>query len=137
MSIDAETERLMRNWARWKLGAPIGLALTGAYELEARGRREESSIPLLNGEAGDVDQGVELLPEELRQIVRAYWLGKGTTEEKARRARCALRTFWRRLEHAHSRIREHLDRLRRRSRRVAEALGDPLHNRFADVARKT
>lgn len=121
---DADTHRMMTNWARWKTGAPIGLAVSGAYELEARGRREEASIPLLNGEASDVDQAIDLLPEPLRLVVAEYWLRKGTIREKLRRCRCGSETFYRRLHHSHDRIRAHLRSLRDRGLRARKALAD-------------
>jgi hypothetical protein len=93
---DAETHRMMTNWARWKTGAPIGLAVSGAYELEARGRREETSIPLLNGEAIDVDKAVDLLPKQVSLVVAEYWLRKGTVGRSCR-CRCSSKTFYLRL----------------------------------------
>jgi hypothetical protein len=98
------TQLLMENWARWKSGVSISVAVS-RWGLEARGRRDVSSIPLLNGEAADVDSAVDALPPELRQAVVEYWLKKGTAEKHARACRCELRTFYRRLDHAHERIR--------------------------------
>lgn len=66
----------MQNWARWKSGAPIGVAISGAYDLEAPGRRDVGSMPLLNGEAADVDQAVSALPPELYDVITVHWLGK-------------------------------------------------------------
>jgi hypothetical protein len=122
MAIDSETHRLMTNWARWKSGAPIGLASTSAYDLEAPGRREEVSIPLLNGEALDVDKAIEELPPPLSVAVAEYWLRAGTIRSKLHKLRCSSRTFYRRLDHAHTRVRAHLQRLRDRGRRKREAL---------------
>lgn len=114
---DAETHRMMTNWARWKTGAPIGLAVSSAYELEARGRREEMSIPLLNGEALDVDQGVDLLPKQVSLVVAEYWLRQGTIRQKLHRCRCSSKTFYLRLRQAHQRIHAHLRALRSRLRK--------------------
>lgn len=135
VAMAAETERLMRNWARWRSGVPIGLAVSGAYDLEAPGRREETPIPLLNGEAVDVEEGVQALPTELKLVVYVHWLdrdlqekwigGKATTDRRARRCRCAVATYYRRLGHAHARIHLHLDHLRDRRRRIALVLGHP------------
>lgn len=121
MSIDADTERLMLNWARWRSGTLIGTPISGAYDLEAPGRREEASIPLLNGEAVDVEEAVRQLPHELHAVVCEYWLYSGSAGKKAKKCRCALRTFWLRLERAHSRIRIHLDSVRERARKIGEA----------------
>jgi hypothetical protein len=119
MAIAAETERMMRNWARWKTGAPIGLAVSSAYELEGRGRREEAPIPLLNGEAMDVDKAVLDLPGELFQVVEQHWLKRGTVKDKARRCHCSEATFYRRLDDAHARVHIFLDANRERHRRLA------------------
>lgn len=131
---EAETNRLMTNWVRWKSGAPIGVALSAAYALEAQGRREGTSIPLLNGEASDVDDAVSSLPRELYVAILIHWLrarqepgGKlvpvkaATVEQRARACGCSERTYFRRLEHAHERVRA-LMRAKRREgeRRRAE-----------------
>lgn len=120
--IDPETERLMRNWSRWKSGVPIGLAVSSAYELEARGRREEVSIPLLNGEAMEVDRAVEALPGELKDVIRRHWLqAGGTIRQRAKACRCAVATYYRRLHQAHQRIRATIHLRRERGRRIAGA----------------
>ncbi len=95
----------MTNWALWKSGASISCAVTAAWGLEAKGRREATSIPLLNGEASDVDHAVESLPPELQDVVKEHWLKKGTVEKHARSCRCSVPTYYRRLSHAHERVR--------------------------------
>jgi DNA-directed RNA polymerase specialized sigma24 family protein len=95
----------MTNWARWKSGVSIGVAVSSAFDLEARGRREAASIPLLNGEASDVDSAVDALPRELHDVVIEHWLKKGTVEKHARSCRCGVTTYYQRLSHAHERIR--------------------------------
>lgn len=126
---DAETHRLMTNWARWKSGASVGAAMSSAYDLEARGRRELVSTPLLNGEAAEVDAAVVALPSELYDVITVRWLGKirprlsrvntlhshggdplervraSTAREQAAACRLPLRSYYRRLAHAHARIR--------------------------------
>jgi DNA-directed RNA polymerase specialized sigma24 family protein len=102
---EAETGRLMQNWAQWKSGASISVAVSSAFNLEARGRREAVSVPLLNGEASDVDAAVDALPADLRAVVTEHWLAKGTAEKHAKVCGCEIRTYYRRLDHAHERIR--------------------------------
>jgi DNA-directed RNA polymerase specialized sigma24 family protein len=137
MAIDWESRRIMLNWAQWKSGSPIGLASSNAYELEARGRHEETPIPLLNGEALDVDKAISELPPELSVAVAEYWLRKGTIREKLRRLRCAAETFYRRLDQAHRRVREHLQRLRdigvRKRAALANGRQTPLPDRNKSV----
>jgi hypothetical protein len=116
MAIDAEITRLMTNWARWKLGgAAIGVAMSGAYDLEAPGRREAVSMPLLNGEAADVERAVMDLPGELFHVVEQFWLKRGSIQHKAKRCGCAIATLYRRLDDAHERIQLYLKALRQRS----------------------
>ena len=102
---EAETARLMQNWAQWRSGASISVAVSSAFDLEARGRREAVSVPLLNGEAVDVDSAVEALPTDLHVVVIEHWLKKGTAEKHARECGCGLTTYWKRLGHGHERIR--------------------------------
>lgn len=105
MAIDAETDRLMNNWARWRDGGGVSCSVTAAYDLEARGRREEVSMPLINGEAVDVDAAVEDLQPQLKQVVIEFWTKPGTVRNKANRCGSAVDAFYRKLEDAHYRIR--------------------------------
>lgn len=123
MTINVETQRLMTNWAMWKYsGGSIGLAMSGAYALEARGRREEVSMPIIDGEALDVDQAIEQLNDPLKLVLAEYWLRTGTIMKKVRSCRCAVATFYRRLDYSHSRIHAHLAALKQRRRAVNAAL---------------
>jgi DNA-directed RNA polymerase specialized sigma24 family protein len=125
--IDVDTKRMMENWIRWKLGGggPGNPSVTSNYDLEARGRREQISTPLLNGEAIDVDAAVDKLPAQLKNVIVQYWLRRGSARQKAKACRCAPDTFYRRLAQAHDAIREHLKALRRRGERVRAALDRP------------
>lgn len=121
MAIDAETERLMLNWARWKSGASVTLAMSSAYDLEARGRREATPMPLINGEGVEVDAAVEQLPPELKLVVIQFWTKGGTIRQKARTCGCVERSLYNRLDDAHHRIRCHLSGQREIARRAADA----------------
>lgn len=130
MAIDEETHRLMSNWAAWQSGASISLALSGAYALEARGRRAEMCMPLLNGEALDVDRAVEQLDLSLHQVIREQWLRGGTAVQKARACRCHVDTFYKRLDVAHAHIRSYLA-----ERERAAQLQRARYKKIADQAR--
>ena len=121
MAIDAETERMMNNWARWRSGGGVSVAVTAAYDLEARGRREEVSMPLINGEAVDVDAAVEALPAELKQIVVEFWTKAGTIRNKANRCGSSVEPFYRKLEDAHYRIRTFLANRRQQAEQTRRA----------------
>lgn len=121
MAIDADTTRMMTNWARWRDGSGMGgCAITAAYDLEARGRREEVSVPLINGEAVDVDGAVGLLRPELKQAVVQWWCKGGTIERKAKVCGCWPKTLYNRIEEAHRQIHAHLRDLRERGRQARE-----------------
>lgn len=104
MAIDAETNRLMQNWALWRSGSLTGVPSSGAYELEGRGSRAELPMPLINGDAVEIDQAVGQLDAPLKLAVEEYWLRAGSIEEKARRCGCEARTLYRRLDRAHAGI---------------------------------
>lgn len=98
---------MMLNWAQWRDGGAQadGISMTNAYDLAPRGRRDPKATTLLNGEAIDVEAAVNALPPDLYSVVIEYWTKKGNTEKHARACRCAVATFYRRLDHAHERIR--------------------------------
>jgi hypothetical protein len=114
----AEIHRLMSNWAQWKVGgASISLALSGAYRLAARGRRDAGSVPLIDGEALAVDHAVTSLPRELRQAIEARWLDElpdqhgrprkrrsASLTARAQACGCSLPTYYRRLDRAHEQV---------------------------------
>lgn len=104
MAIDAETQRLMLNWAAWRCGSIGSVATSGAYSLEGRGRHEETSIPLINGEAVEVDQAVSDLAPDLKLAVEEYWTRTGVIADKAKRCSCTTMTLYRRLDRAHAAI---------------------------------
>lgn len=142
----AETQRLMQNWARWRLGGSGRMPRSGAYDLAARGHREMVSDPLIDGEAAETDAAVIALPAELYDAVTVRWLGHirppmsrkaklhshagdplervptSTAQQQAVACGVPLRTYYRRLSHAHARIRALMqarrnDAQRRRSAR--------------------
>jgi len=122
MAIDADTTRMMTNWARWRDGGGMSsCAITAAYDLEARGRREEVSMPLINGEALDVDGAVKALDAELQEAVVQWWVKQGNAEKKAAACGCVVKTLYNRLDQAHRRIHSHLSHLREQGRRAREA----------------
>lgn len=105
----------MLNWAAWKLGGGSFFPpVTSAYDLEARGRHEETSVELINGEAIDVERGMATLADELKLVVAEYWLRRGTVRQKLKSCRCSSRTFYRRLDQAHRQIHEYIGALRGR-----------------------
>lgn len=121
MAIDAETERVMRNWAMWRAGSLTGVPVSGAYDLEAPGHRGDTAIPLINGEAVEVEQAVQAIDEQLRTVLEEYWLKSGPIEMKARRCACCVATLYRRLDRAHAAIKAHRAELRKSAERKRQA----------------
>lgn len=130
MAIDTETQRLMTNWARWRLGMSIRIAMTAAYSLEGRGPRADVAMPLFDGEAVEVNQAVDLMAEELRQAVVEYWLKSEPVERKAARCLCTVRRFYKRLDRAHAVVREHRRQLHDKGARIRRALAENHHAVF-------
>ena len=125
VAISFETERVMTNWARWRTGALVGLSVSGAYQLEAKGPRAETPIPIINGEAVEVDQAVQSLDAPLKGAVEEYWLRSGPVVDMARRLGCGVTTLYRRLERAHQAVELFRHQLRARTLRMREAFLRP------------
>lgn len=125
MAIDAETERLMQNWARWKSGAGVAMAVSSAYNLEATGAWGETPMPLIDGDAIMVDAAVESLPDGLKVVLIEYWVRGGLIDQKVRRCRCTRRTFYRRLDDANRKVVQLVQERRRSYGRARVARGEP------------
>ena len=69
--------RRMVNWARWKDGGGVHVAISSIYEGDRRNEHREASIPLLIGEAKDTDEAIEALPARYQYPVRQVWLYLG------------------------------------------------------------
>lgn len=69
--------RKMRNWARGNCGA-VSYAMTTAYDgMGPSSGYAEASIPVLGGEAADVDQALAAVPNRYRQAVMLFWQYEG------------------------------------------------------------
>ena len=67
--------RKMRNWAMAEAGAPVS-AMT--LDLGCTSDRyRESTVPILNGEAQDVQAALCALPIRYRQVVEQFWRFEG------------------------------------------------------------
>lgn len=101
--MDHEIERMLENWARWKVSGGWGGAntISSLYHLGPRSPRSGNVIPILNGEAEDMDRIIEGLADVRlkRAIVIQYQWG-GAQETKARRCGCCVNTFKDRLDKA-------------------------------------
>jgi hypothetical protein len=67
--------RMMRNWIKGKDGTPIGGS--GSFNLVGTTNVYESRIPILYGEAVDVEGAVKTLPGRYQGAVRQFWTFEG------------------------------------------------------------
>jgi len=116
--VDSETERLMQNWARWKSGVRMSVAISSAYNLEAAGRYNETPLPPIDGDAILVDAVVEALPDGIKLVLTEYWVRGGRFEQKVARCRCTVSTFYRRLEDGNRQVRRGIEERRQHYARL-------------------
>lgn len=130
MAIDTETYRLMENWARWRAGCGIALAVSGAYSQQAKDAYD-TPLPLMNGDAVEVNQAVDRLELHLQKAVIEYWCWSGSFQEKVLRSGCGSeRTMYRRLDQAHAFVHA----FRREQRRASERLKQGVVTRIVKSA---
>lgn len=99
-----EIERLLGNWQRYRLGAGGfgGLGAYAAYQLEQRGPRAESVMPLLAGEAADVDRLMRDGQIERKHVIVLDLLYLTTLPDHAcaKKAGVSTRTWYRHIQAA-------------------------------------
>jgi hypothetical protein len=80
--------RRMRNWARAVTGQVT--ALRSTWSIEISGRRagiDGPPLPILGGEASDVDAALRLLPHRYRWAVEEFWSREGRSLKQHARGR--------------------------------------------------
>ena len=114
-------ERLMR-WAGWAAGAgrARGLGyppccLSRLAEVDCSGVRQ---APDIDEEAGETDAGVALMPADMREVVKVFYLHRGTVEQKARDLSVGKKTLYLKLEAAQGALAKALEELAERKWRV-------------------
>lgn len=97
-------ERLTR-WAQWSAreGLARGLWYARCSFAQDSGAPECNDVSL-DREASDTEVSVMRLPDDLRAAVIAFYLGRGTREQKARDCGCASRTLHDRVCRAQRRL---------------------------------
>lgn len=101
MDVDHETQRLLENWARYRIFGDddgVGFGCSTLADLESRGRRDEVRIPILAGEGFDVDRTIKTLPTPHERYLVAEYIKTGTQAERARWAGCAVNTYKARVQ---------------------------------------
>jgi DNA-directed RNA polymerase specialized sigma24 family protein len=103
----------LNQWAQWTmlkgsagLGYPHQCAFT---RLAGCGEQGAHLPPDLNEMAWEIEQAVQVLPPLLREAVFAFYLGTSTTESRAKQCHCSVRTMYRRVDEAQSRLMDWLN----------------------------
>lgn len=96
--------RLLTNWAMWMAGdiRRGGGSQFPAYNLALPGPRAGNVIPVLAGEAEDVDKIIGSLPRRYQQPLRMHYCWPGRADRsKAKSCGCCLNTYKARVDDAH------------------------------------
>ncbi len=108
---NSEIDNRMNRWAIWCLSgrtSNIGFPREASYcRLEARGGRGLSAE--FNDGAWEIDQAVRSLDDLLQTTVKIFYLGKGTTVQKAVDCGCSKVTMYNRIGSAHEKIQSWLE----------------------------
>lgn len=98
-----EIVRLLSNWALWLAhDRNPGITANCIYSLGVRGPRHGNTIPILTGEAEDVDKVIERLPVRYQHPLRMHYCWPGRSDRsKASACSCSLNTYKTRLNEAH------------------------------------
>lgn len=98
-----EVVRLLTNWAMWMAGDHASpRSPFPAYNLAMPGPRAGNVIPVLNGEAEDVDRVIGALPLRYQQPLHMHYLWPGRSDRsKADACTCCLNTYKARLDESH------------------------------------
>lgn len=101
---EEDLERALRNWARWVVSG--GSTLCSGFplaELASHGTRSEAPIPIMNGEAVELDiiiGSADLVPVRYAEVLRVHYVWEFEPPAAARRCRCCIKTYYNRLEKA-------------------------------------
>lgn len=98
-----ELVRLLSNWALWLAGGQrSGGSPYPAYNLAPRPPRYGNVMPILSGEAEDVDHVILTLGVRYQQPLRMHYCWPGRSDRsKASSCSCCLNTYKARLKEAH------------------------------------
>lgn len=119
--LDQHLIRLMRNWAMASSGGGEHWAMTGAYEGLLGGDAYTSSMPVMMGEAQDVDACIVHLIMPDRLAVSCHWLYEGrSTVWMGRKIGCSHHTFVARCRSGHDVLQVALRVRKQRLAKVAD-----------------
>lgn len=97
-------DRMLDNWARWMFGdtQQSMVNISSIYRLGPRPPRYGNTMPIINGEAIDLDKAIKRLHLRLQEVLKVEvqeWIYP-TQELKARRLSVCVKTYKLRLEDA-------------------------------------
>ena len=130
MPRDADMDRRLHNWARWRAGmrnGGLGFARAdmAAERVDGEGYDAPINVPTIDVEAMETDDAVAALTIDLRSTVGAVYLGPGSIRRIAAKMSIAESTVHARISTAHAHLRSWLSEraaLRRAQRERVEAL---------------
>jgi hypothetical protein len=82
--IDDDLERMLLNWQAWIFGTqknPLGFGLSALARMGVRSGRRNPGIPVMLGDALDIDAAIERLPPRYRRAVKLAYLWPDRTDE--------------------------------------------------------
>ena len=102
-----DIERRLNNWARWKLGPPVGglgFSSPGSVRIASGYSYREAVIPTVDCEAEETDRAVATLEEPLRTTIEKVYIGAGSMKRKAAALGVSEQTILERVWTAHRRL---------------------------------
>lgn len=121
--LDPHFVRLMRNWAKATAGSSADYSMTSAYAGKVGSDGYDSTMPILRGEAVDVDVAFQAVDIPQRIAVQLYWLWERKSYRwLAMKAGCTHPTFVSRVMDGHLALRQELHRRRAKLGQIARVL---------------
>lgn len=115
-AVDEELERLLKNWAAWRLSANKmgGIPPSPAYSLVPPSPRYESRIPVLAGDAEEMDRiivGPPGIPLRYQKVLQMHYLWSHQPERwRVANCTCSRSVYFERLAHARGLVRAEFTR---------------------------
>lgn len=121
--LDHHFIRLMRNWAKATSGSSNAYSMTSAYTGVMAGDGYDSAMPILQGEAMDVDVAFQAVDMPERIAVQLYWLYETRSLRwLAAKARCSHPTYAKRCIDGHVALKQEMARRRAKLGQIGNIL---------------
>lgn len=105
----SEMHEKLSRWAEWSARGGLMRGLWYARCTFADGGAGASLVdPVMDEASYQLHLLIGKLPDDLREAVNAFYLGRGQTEDRARTLRISVRTMYRRVEHAQFRLQQEM-----------------------------